>query len=237
MSDLASRIAEVTRNDKLGQSETATRLWAVDPILEDLGWRLRDPDEVVPEYPVRGGIVDYCLRSNGRNLVLLEAKRAGSDLTGHQEQLLGYAFAEHAPLAALTNGIQWWLYLPRADGDWEQRRFFSLDLRSGSVPSRRTPRTLPRQGQRGRRRRCRGGASGVRQPGNATGACGQRWKWRGGECWVTPKACSSISSRTPSRRRLVTVRNTRRSTSSCSARCVRKPLRRQRLPRRLRQTS
>lgn len=130
MPDLASRIAEVTRNDKLGQSETATRLWAVDPILEDLGWRLRDPDEVVPEYPVRGGIVDYCLRSNGRNLVLLEAKRAGSDLTGHQEQLLGYAFAEHAPLAALTDGIQWWLYLPRADGDWEQRRFFSLDLRS-----------------------------------------------------------------------------------------------------------
>ena len=129
MPDLEALIADLTGNEKLGQSEAATRLWALDPILEALGWRLRDPGEVEPEYSVRGGSVDYCLRSNRRNLVLIEAKRAGTDLTGHQEQLLRYAFDEGTPLAALTDGLVWWLYLPRASGNWEQRRFLSLDFR------------------------------------------------------------------------------------------------------------
>ena len=127
MSDLEALIAEVARNDQLGQNEATTRFQAVDPILMDLGWRR---NEIVPEYSVRGGSVDYCLRVKGRNLVLIEAKRAGTDLTSHQEQLLRYAFEEGAPLATLTDGLTWWLYLPRADGNWEQRRFFSLDFRS-----------------------------------------------------------------------------------------------------------
>ena len=83
MPDLEALIADLTGNEKLGQSEAATRLWALDPILEALGWHLRDPGEVEPEYSVRGGSVDYCLRGHRRNLVLIEAKRAGTDLTGH----------------------------------------------------------------------------------------------------------------------------------------------------------
>ena len=129
MPDLEALIADLTRNEKLGQSEMATRLWAVDPVLEALGWRLRDPGEVEPEYSVRGGSVDYCLKGNRAQLVLIEAKRAGTDLTGHQEQLLRYAFDEGTPLATLTDGLVWWLYLTRATGNWEQRRFFSLDFR------------------------------------------------------------------------------------------------------------
>ena len=129
MPDLEALIPGLTGNEKLGQSEAATRLWALDPVLEALGWRLRDPDQVEPEYSVRGGSVDYCLRGNRRNLVLIEAKRAGTDLTGHQEQILRYAFNEGTPLAALTDGLVWWLYLPRASGNWEQRRFLSLDFR------------------------------------------------------------------------------------------------------------
>ena len=59
--------------------------------------------------------------SQMRNLVLIEVKRAGTDLSEHQEQLLRYAFDEGVPLAAL-NGLVWWLYLPMAGGSWEQRR-------------------------------------------------------------------------------------------------------------------
>ena len=55
-------------------------------------------------------------------------KRAGTDLSSHEEQLLRYAFDEGVPLAALTDGRVWWFYLPRADAKWEQRRFCSLDL-------------------------------------------------------------------------------------------------------------
>ncbi len=85
--------------------------------------------EVTPEFEVRGGRVDYCLQVPGQRLVLIEVKRTGTDLTGHQEQLLRYAFDEGVPLAALTDGRVWWLYLPTAAGNWEQRRFFSIDFR------------------------------------------------------------------------------------------------------------
>ena len=33
------------------------------------------------------------------------------------------------PLAVLTDGLVWWLYLPTAEVPWEQRRFFHIDLR------------------------------------------------------------------------------------------------------------
>ncbi len=37
------------------------------------------------------------------------------------------------PLAALTDGLTWWLYLPTAGGSWEQRRFSAIDLREPSA--------------------------------------------------------------------------------------------------------
>ena len=49
-------------------------------------------------------------------------KRVGSDLDEHQEQLLRYAFDEGVQLAALTTGLVWWLYLPRADAKCAARR-------------------------------------------------------------------------------------------------------------------
>ena len=88
------------------------------------------PEEVAREFSVRGGKVDYCLRGQMRNLVLIEVKRAGTDLGEHQEQLLRYAFDEGVPLAALTDGLVWWLYLPMVGGSWEQRRFSSTNLRA-----------------------------------------------------------------------------------------------------------
>ena len=132
MSDLAALIAEVARNDQLGQNEATTRFQAVDPILMGLGWPRND---IVPEYTVRGGKVAYCLRGNGRSLVLIEARRAGDDLAGHQEMLLRCALDEDTPLAALTDGLTWLLYLTRADGDWEQRRFARIDLRPQDAAS------------------------------------------------------------------------------------------------------
>ena len=128
--DLEALIADLARNKKLGQSEMATRLWAVDPVLEALSWRLRDPNEVEPEYPVLDGRVDYCLRLRGRSRVFIEVKRTGTDLSEHQQQLLRYAFQEGVDLGVLTDGLVWWLYLPGGAGGsvWEHRRFYSLDV-------------------------------------------------------------------------------------------------------------
>lgn len=109
-------------------SEQATREVAVNPVIGALGWNTLNPAEVDREYSVLGGRVDYCLRTPSRNFVFIEVKRAGIDLNDHEEQLLQYAFKEGVPLAVLTNGLLWWLYLPRAEGSWTQRRFFQIDL-------------------------------------------------------------------------------------------------------------
>ena len=130
MSDLAELFERLASSDSLSQGvEEATRQAAVLPALDALGWDWRDLDEVAPEYVVRGGRVDYCLRLHGQPAVLIEVKRPGKDLTEHQEQLLRYAFAEGAPLAALTDGLLWWMYLPTETGSWEQRKFFTIDVR------------------------------------------------------------------------------------------------------------
>lgn len=129
LSELTTHIARLAGSDFSRSSEQDTRERAVNPVIGALGWNVYDPNEVDREYSVRGGRVDYCLRAQERNLVLIEVKRAGTDLTEHQEQLLRYAFDEGVPLAALTDGLVWWLYLPTAGTSWEQRLFFRVNFR------------------------------------------------------------------------------------------------------------
>ena len=132
LSALEGLIAQVIAIDFSSQtSEQATREMVVNPVIDALGWNTFNPDEVAREYSVLGGKVDYCLRGPPpkRDLVLIEVKRVETDLSEHQEQLLRYAFDAGAPLAVLTDGLLWWLYLPLADTSWEQRRFFRIDFR------------------------------------------------------------------------------------------------------------
>ncbi len=132
LSALEGLIAQVIAIDFSSQtSEQATREMVVNPIIAALGWNTFNPDEVAREYSVLGGKVDYCLRGPPpkRDLVLIEVKRVDTDLSEHQEQLLRYAFDAGAPIAVLTDGLLWWLYLPLADTSWEQRRFFRIDFR------------------------------------------------------------------------------------------------------------
>ena len=126
--DLETLITRISLIDLSQGSEQATREIAVNPIIGALGWDTMDPEEVSREFSVRGGKIDYCLRGQMRNLVLVEVKRAGTDLTEHQEQLLRYAFDEGVGLAVLTDGLVWWLYLPMEKTSWEQRRFFSTNI-------------------------------------------------------------------------------------------------------------
>ena len=131
MSELERLIEILGSADFSQSSEQDTRERAVNPVISALNWDVFDPNVVAREYAVHGGKVDYCLRdkSKSKNLVLIEVKRAGTNLDEHQEQLLGYAFREGAPLAVLTDGLLWWLYLPMVGGSWAQRRFSSIELR------------------------------------------------------------------------------------------------------------
>lgn len=129
---LLERLIEDT--SLLLDSEEATKQGIILPILGRLEWDRDNIREVMPEYRVEKGRVDYCLRVGHRSAVFLEAKRTDKDLDRHQEQLLDYAFREGVELAVLTNGIVWWLYLPLLKGSWEQRKFLTIDISQQEPP-------------------------------------------------------------------------------------------------------
>ena len=109
--------------------EAATKQAIILPLLQLLGWQTDDIDEVTPEYSVGGRKVDYSLRLNKRDEVFLEVKKPSEDLEKHQEQLLDYSFRQGVKLAILTNGTLWWFYLPTREGDWRERKFYTIHLR------------------------------------------------------------------------------------------------------------
>ena len=95
-------------------------------ILNLLDWDIYR--EIDPEYGVETRKVDYALQINGVNKVFIEAKNPGEDLENHQRQLLDYSFGKGIKLAILTNGIEWWFYLPLKEGDWDDRKFYTIDI-------------------------------------------------------------------------------------------------------------
>ena len=95
-------------------------------ILNLLNWDIFR--EIIPEYGVENGSVDYALQINGDNEVFIEAKNPQENLENHQEQLLNYCFREGVELAILTNGIEWWFYLPLKKGTWNDRKFYTIDI-------------------------------------------------------------------------------------------------------------
>lgn len=112
--------------------EEATKQGAVLPILFHIGWNSFNLQEVSPEFTVGNGRVDYCLRINQEKFVFLEVKRSTEDLDRHEKQLLEYSFTEGVDIAVLTNGLLWWFYLPLVSGNWQQRKFFTIDIKQQS---------------------------------------------------------------------------------------------------------
>ena len=108
--------------------EAGIRTQVIDRILERLGWEIFDDSEFVREFAVPGGKVDYALLVNRSPKVFIEAKRPSEDLRHHEDQLVTYSAKRGVRLAVLTNGLNWWLYLPLKEGDFRQRRFCELDV-------------------------------------------------------------------------------------------------------------
>ena len=126
-------------------NEEAAKIRVLVPILAELGWDVhdhRDTGEVLWEHPIgpgsgagQKGRADIALAKTGhghRLLCLIEAKSPKEDLTKHVDQLMGYAFHEGVDICVLTNGLEWWLYLPREPGPAASRRFAMLRLSSSS---------------------------------------------------------------------------------------------------------
>ncbi len=98
---------------KHGLKETPTRTIVIDPLLEALGWDVRDPDEVQLEYPtVDGKSVDYGLKLNKKCVLLVEAKSLDDPLTDVKAvtQIVNYANSDGIVWCILTNGLTWKVY-------------------------------------------------------------------------------------------------------------------------------
>jgi predicted transport protein len=110
LSQLSSRLERLRKE---GLKELPTRTIFIDPILEALGWDVRDPDEVQMEYPtVDGKSVDYALKLNRKPVLLVEAKALNDTLKDVKDvtQTTGYAANDGIVWCILTNGVRWRVY-------------------------------------------------------------------------------------------------------------------------------
>lgn len=132
--NLKYRIMRINELNILDFREEQTKKTLIEPIFDNLGWDTSDPQEVVLEYYLPPeGRVDYAFLSGKEPVIFVEAKQTNIQLDNYSTQLLKYAFAKGVKLAVLTNGIEWWLYLPMEEGNWDNRKFFSVDLKKQDI--------------------------------------------------------------------------------------------------------
>ena len=116
--DWVQRLGNVIRNVRnriesgrlpYQSNETTTRYQLIDPVLDELGWDVRDNDLVVPEYSINKGRVDYALMDNGNPIAVVEAKNLSRVLDDDVVvQVLNY-IADQSTIryAIATNGDSW----------------------------------------------------------------------------------------------------------------------------------
>lgn len=126
--DLSRHLNQISKSITSFSTEEATRQGIILPILSKLGWNIFDVREVIPQYSVGNGRIDYCLSIGEKNYVFIEVKRVNEDLDKHEKQILEYSFHHGVEMAVLTNGVLWWLYLPLISGPWQQRKYFTIDI-------------------------------------------------------------------------------------------------------------
>ena len=124
------------RSSPVPRNEEAAKFQILAPVLHELGWDPQRHQDVLYEHAVGGkgaGRVDIALRGPEHVVALIEAKAPGQDLGKHVHQVIGYAFHQGADICVLTNGLEWWLYLPMEKGPPEKRRFAILRMREDRV--------------------------------------------------------------------------------------------------------
>ena len=96
---------------KFSQSETATRLSLIDPLLRALGWDTADPSRVSVEHDVAGKRIDYVLLGyDGNPVAGVEAKKLHEPLGEFFDTMVQYSVLLKAPYFVMTNGNNWQLF-------------------------------------------------------------------------------------------------------------------------------
>lgn len=127
LSDHLERVRERMRRGDF-PSERAVSQGVLLPVLNELGWPVFDTNVVYPEFSLEGRRVDYALcHPAERPVVFIEVKNVG--LTdGADRQLFEYVFHSGVPMAVLTDGREWSLFLPGERGNYDERMVCKLRL-------------------------------------------------------------------------------------------------------------
>lgn len=117
------------------ETEEATKNALVMPFISTLGYDVFNPTEVVPEFTADVGLkkgekVDYAIFREGEIAMIIECKKAGSDLSkANMSQLLRYFNISSARIGVLTNGILYRFYTDMQESNiMDARPFLELDL-------------------------------------------------------------------------------------------------------------
>jgi len=111
--------------------EYPTRTIFIDPLLQALGWEVRDPEEVELEYPtIDGKSVDYVPKINRKPVLFIEAKPLNDSLTDVKSitQVIGYAANAGVEWCILTNGITYKIYCSTEKAEAPDKLLFEISL-------------------------------------------------------------------------------------------------------------
>ena len=116
------------------QTEEATKNAFIMPFIQNLGYDVFNPSEVVPEFVAdvgtkKGEKVDYAILKEGQPIILIECKHWKEDLLKHNEQLFRYFTMSKAKFGILTNGITFMFFTDLAETNkMDIDPFFQLSL-------------------------------------------------------------------------------------------------------------
>ncbi len=122
---------QLERHRKTGLKEYPTRTIFIDPMLEALGWDVRDPDEVQLEHPtVDGKSVDYAMKVNRKVVLHVEAKQLGDPLDDVKliTQVVGYAANDGIEWCVLTNGVRYKVYKASEKASAPEKLLFEVSI-------------------------------------------------------------------------------------------------------------
>lgn len=135
MKDIISCIEELRlkldRYRKEDLKEYPTRTIFIDPLLQSLGWDVRNPDEVQLEYPtIDGKSVDYVPKVNRKPVLFIEAKPLNDPLTDVKSitQVVGYAANAGVEWCILTNGVTYKVYRSTEKAEAPDKLLFEVSI-------------------------------------------------------------------------------------------------------------
>lgn len=135
---MAETIREAVEDIKIKLSplnildERAVETGIVELLLKIAGWDTTNTVSEVVHAAHGESAVDYRLRLNGSDEVFIEVKNGSEDLREHTAQLMGYCeTSTEVKLSVLTNGREWWFYLPSKKDAWKDPwKFCTINIES-----------------------------------------------------------------------------------------------------------